>query len=85
MAHSDPNTTFEPEMSKKQNSDGSDLNEVDSAESGGIGETARIVDHAAERALCRKFDFRLLPVLALMCKSTFVWPLNMCNAHPIWG
>jgi hypothetical protein len=25
-----------------------------------------MVDHEAERALCRKFDFRLLPVLAVM-------------------
>jgi hypothetical protein len=30
-------------------------------------ETARVVDHHAEQALCRKFDYRLLPVLALMC------------------
>jgi hypothetical protein len=27
---------------------------------------AYVVDHHAERALCRKFDYRLLPVLALM-------------------
>ena len=25
-----------------------------------------VVDHHAERALCRKFDFRMLPLLALM-------------------
>ncbi|GAW21182.1 hypothetical protein ANO14919_107000 [Xylariales sp. No.14919] len=30
------------------------------------GETALVIDSAAERALCRKFDFRLLPVLAIM-------------------
>lgn len=29
-------------------------------------DTVRVIDSAAERALCRKFDFRLLPVLALM-------------------
>jgi len=29
-------------------------------------EPAYVVDHEAERALCQKFDFRLLPVLALM-------------------
>lgn len=28
--------------------------------------TAGVIDSAAERALCRKFDFRLLPVLAIM-------------------
>lgn len=32
-------------------------------------EIARVIDHAAERALCRKFDYRLLPVLSFMCKS----------------
>jgi len=31
-------------------------------------ETARVVDSIAERQLCRKFDFRILPVLAVMCK-----------------
>lgn len=42
-------------------------------ESTGLGlkdsfpETARVIDHEAERALCRKFDFRLLPILAFMC------------------
>lgn len=32
-----------------------------------LAETARVLDHHAEQALCRKFDYRLLPVLALMC------------------
>lgn len=33
------------------------------------GETARVIDTQSERALCRKLDFRLLPVLATMvCK-----------------
>ena len=31
-------------------------------------ETARVIDKTAERHLCQKFDFRLLPVLAVMCK-----------------
>jgi len=31
-------------------------------------ETARVVDRIAERQLCRKFDFRILPVLAVMCE-----------------
>lgn len=30
-------------------------------------ETARVVDHDAERKLCFKFDIRILPVLAIMC------------------
>lgn len=32
-------------------------------------ETAWVLDHQAERALCRKFDIRLLPILAVMCMS----------------
>ena len=31
-------------------------------------DTARVVDHIAERQLCRKFDMRLMPVLAIMCE-----------------
>lgn len=31
--------------------------------------TAHVLDKAAERRLCFKFDVRLMPVLALMCKS----------------
>jgi hypothetical protein len=38
--------------------------------------TARVVDHKAERALCRKFDFRLLPVLSLMCELGHFSSLN---------
>ena len=45
---------------------------------GVIEGVVRVVDHQAERALCRKFDFRLLPLLAFMCRefpSVFSW----CN------
>lgn len=36
----------------------------------GVGEgVVRVVNHQAERALCRKFDFRLLPLLAFMCRG----------------
>lgn len=35
---------------------------------GVIDEVTRVVDHKAERRLCRKFDYRLLPILAVMCK-----------------
>jgi len=46
--------------------------DIESSSAGEIVEdTARVVDHKAERALCRKFDFRLLPVLAIMCKKPF--------------
>jgi hypothetical protein len=35
---------------------------------GVIDEVTRVVDHKAERRLCRRFDFRLLPILAIMCR-----------------
>lgn len=45
-----------------------ETNTVTSYESPGVVEdVVRPVDHKAERALCRRFDFRLLPILALMC------------------
>lgn len=40
--------------------------DVDSVRETVAGETAHVIDRAAERALCRKFDFRLLPMLAIM-------------------
>lgn len=36
---------------------------------GVVDEVTRVVDHKAERRLCRRFDLRLLPVLAVMCKN----------------
>lgn len=44
------------------------------------GDTAWVVDHHAERALCRKFDFRLLPVLALMYLFNALDKSNLGNA-----
>lgn len=43
-----------------------------------IGETARVVDTQAERALCRKFDFRLLPVLAVMVRLHYATQPSLC-------
>lgn len=48
-----------------------DTNDIESTKAA-LGETARVLDHSAERALCRKFDFRLLPVLAVMCRRPFI-------------
>lgn len=47
---------------------------------GASGETAIIIDHHAERALCRKFDFRLLPVLAFMYLFNALDKGNLGNA-----
>ncbi|KAI1131874.1 major facilitator superfamily domain-containing protein [Nemania abortiva] len=44
-------------------------------------ETAHIVDAAAERALCRKFDFRLLPILAVMYLFNALDKGNLGNAQ----
>jgi len=46
---------------------------------GAVG-PAQVVDHAAERALCRKFDFRLLPVLAIMYLFNALDKGNLGNA-----
>jgi hypothetical protein len=42
--------------------------------------SAVITDHPAERALCRKFDFRLLPVLAIMYLFNALDKGNLGNA-----
>ncbi|KAG9238305.1 major facilitator superfamily domain-containing protein [Amylocarpus encephaloides] len=48
-------------------------------ESSYIGNAA-VIDHEAERALCRKFDFRLLPVLAIMYLFNALDKGNLGNA-----
>ncbi|KAF4993344.1 hypothetical protein FDECE_13459 [Fusarium decemcellulare] len=45
------------------------------------GETARVVDHIAERQLCRKFDVRLMPVLAIMYLFNALDKGNLGNAQ----
>jgi len=46
----------------------------------GTVETARIIDQKAERRLCRKFDTRLLPVLAMMYLFNALDKGNLGNA-----
>ncbi|KAF7945445.1 hypothetical protein EAE96_010219 [Botrytis aclada] len=46
----------------------------------GLSESAYVFDHQAERALCRKFDFRLLPVLACMYLFNSLDKGNLGNA-----
>ncbi|KAI1819101.1 major facilitator superfamily domain-containing protein [Xylaria intraflava] len=46
-----------------------------------VGETVHIIDSAAERALCRKFDFRLLPILAIMYLFNALDKGNLGNAQ----
>lgn len=42
--------------------------ESSNGETAVIAETARVLDHAAEVKLTRKFDLRILPILAVMCR-----------------
>jgi hypothetical protein len=42
--------------------------------------TAAAIDHQAERALCRKFDVRLMPILALMYLFNALDKGNLGNA-----
>ncbi|KAH7014583.1 major facilitator superfamily domain-containing protein [Microdochium trichocladiopsis] len=48
-----------------------------------IAETARVVDHIAERQLCRKFDVRLMPVLAVMYLFNALDKGNLGNAQTV--
>lgn len=45
-----------------------------------LSEPAYVVDHQAERALCRKFDFRILPVLSIMYLFDTLDKGNLGNA-----
>lgn len=46
-----------------------------------LTETARVVDHAAERRLCFKFDMRILPMLAVMYLFNAIDKGNLGNAQ----
>ncbi|OJK02191.1 hypothetical protein ASPACDRAFT_114880 [Aspergillus aculeatus ATCC 16872] len=50
-------------------------------ETGIIEDVVRVTDHQAERHLCRKFDLRLLPVLALMYLFNALDKGNLSNAE----
>ncbi|KAK2072611.1 hypothetical protein P8C59_006953 [Phyllachora maydis] len=46
-----------------------------------IVDTARVIDRAAEARLCRKFDVRILPVLAVMYLFNALDKGNISNAQ----
>ncbi|KAK3384042.1 MFS transporter [Lasiosphaeria ovina] len=54
------------------------IHDEETAES---AETARVVDRIAERQLCRKFDIRILPVLAVMYLFNAIDKGNLGNAE----
>lgn len=57
-----------PDDSKIASLEASKQNSRDSSAPGVVEDVVQVVDHQAERALCRRFDLRLLPILALMCE-----------------
>lgn len=56
-------------MKKDTSSSNRNSNDVESHVVVSEDATAGLIDPAAERALCRKFDLRLLPILAIMVSS----------------
>lgn len=44
-------------------------------------DSTAVVDHAAERSLCFKFDIRILPVLAVMCKNHALMEISRLLNH----
>ncbi|OOF92853.1 hypothetical protein ASPCADRAFT_210107 [Aspergillus carbonarius ITEM 5010] len=60
--------------------DASQLNRCASAP-GVIDDVVQVIDHQAERRLCRRFDLRLLPVLALMYLFNALDKGNLSNAE----
>ncbi|KAM4062742.1 major facilitator superfamily protein [Hirsutella rhossiliensis] len=62
--------------------DDGEFGQVESCrEPGAVTETARVIDHAAERSLCLKFDVRILPVLAIMYLFNALDKGNLSNAQ----
>lgn len=66
---SDPTKSHtEADFLPKKTIDVADVESTCNGEGGVVADTARVQDHAAEVSLCRKFDIRILPVLAVMCE-----------------
>ncbi|KAI9374595.1 major facilitator superfamily domain-containing protein [Aspergillus egyptiacus] len=58
-----------------------DPNKADRYAPGVVENVAHVVDHKAERALCRRFDLRLMPVLAVMYLFNALDKGNISNAE----
>lgn len=59
------------------------IDKIDSGvgQAGIIHDVARVIDHQAERSLCRKFDIRLLPIIATMYLFNALDKGNLSNAQ----
>ncbi|KUI66003.1 hypothetical protein VM1G_02127 [Cytospora mali] len=73
-------TTIEDTTHPKSDVDTGDV-ESFNGEHGVPAETARVLDHAAEVKLCRKFDVRILPFLAVMYLFNALDKGNLGNAE----
>lgn len=71
---SDPAHSPSPEETTKVDAVKNDPNKLQGYGSapGVVDDLAPVVDHKAERRLCRRFDIRLLPILAIMCRLSFL-------------
>lgn len=59
---------MEAEPLPKKSVDVADVESTNDGDHTIVAETARVLDHEAEKKLCRKFDTRILPFLSVMCK-----------------
>lgn len=74
---SSPTRPLSPDGAVKRTDTVGTVEEPTKSVPGIMDDVARVVDHKAERRLCRKFDYRLLPILAVMCKS----PCGRCAGN----
>ncbi|KAI1328921.1 major facilitator superfamily domain-containing protein [Xylariaceae sp. FL0255] len=81
MAETPPRTESDTAVAKNVVESSKSADEIESNTDNVAGETAHVVDSSAERALCRKFDFRILPVLALMYLFNALDKGNLGNAQ----
>ncbi|KKK23306.1 putative MFS transporter [Aspergillus rambellii] len=70
-----------PKSAGKDSLPEEDPNKSDRYAPGVVESVAHVVDHKAERALCRRFDLRLLPVLAVMYLFNALDKGNLGNAE----
>jgi hypothetical protein len=76
-----PSLTPVESPARKDSLPDEDPNKSDRYAPGVVENVAHVVDHKAERALCRRFDLRLMPVLAVMCqcRTAVSWRTFLAN------
>ncbi|CEL04643.1 major facilitator superfamily domain-containing protein [Aspergillus pseudodeflectus] len=76
-----PSLTPVESPARKDSLPDEDPNKTDRYAPGVVENVAHVVDHKAERALCRRFDLRLMPVLAVMYLFNALDKGNLGNAE----